>query len=296
MQVVAGNLGQQNAQPERHKRMFTKVPLGWNKHNDDQGKRYYSNNSTQESSWVPPEGSTGGSASPRDESLSAYSNPMKRTEAKKTAAPKKEHHARKSTKLPPDWNEHYDDEGQRYYTNEKTNESSWSPPENATGGNAATKRRPSSSGGVNASNFSVMVSLAIFSMLTLGVEGVALDIAPTGGSVGGLACWAWVVPWLVLVLGGMEGVQGVPIPDHVYDKYAWPRPRGIGIRQAVDTYTSSATIAKYGLIEAWDTSLVTDMSMALYEKTGFNADISAWDVGKVTKMANSTYTLFHPFL
>jgi hypothetical protein len=123
------------------------VPLGWNKHNDDQGKRYYSNNSTQESSWVAPEGSTGGSASPRDESLSVYSNPMKRTEAKKAAATtaataataattalKKEHHAHKSTKLPPDWNEHYDEHGRRYYTNNKTQESSWVAPEGSTGG------------------------------------------------------------------------------------------------------------------------------------------------------------------
>jgi hypothetical protein len=33
-----------------------------------------------------------------------------------------------------------------------------------------------------------------------------------GKSFGGLACWAWVVPWFLLVLGGMEGVKGVAIP------------------------------------------------------------------------------------
>ena len=38
-----------------------------------------------------------------------------------------------------------------------------------------------------------------------------------GKSFGGLACWAWVVPWVLLMLGGMEGVKGVAIPDCTYD-------------------------------------------------------------------------------
>jgi len=68
--------------PQHHTRDSTKLPPDWNKHNDEGGRRYYSNNSTQESSWVAPEGATGGSASARDESVSSYSNPMKRTKAK----------------------------------------------------------------------------------------------------------------------------------------------------------------------------------------------------------------------
>ena len=113
------------------------MPPNWDKYDDEEGRRYYSNNSTQESSWVAPEGSTGGSASASGKSVPTYSNPMKTTKAKETGATvalKKKHHARNSTKLPPDWNKYNDDEGQRYYTNDKTQESSWDAPEGSTGG------------------------------------------------------------------------------------------------------------------------------------------------------------------
>merc|ERR1712086_1158436 len=105
--LISSSSSSASSSPHHHTRDFTKLPPDWNKFNDEQGRRYYSNNSTQESAWVPPEGSIGGSASARGESVSAYSNPMKTTKAKETAAtaaaPKKQHHARNSTKLPPDW-------------------------------------------------------------------------------------------------------------------------------------------------------------------------------------------------
>jgi hypothetical protein len=116
-----------------------------------------------------------------------------------------------------------------------------------------------------------------------------------GRSVGGLALWAWVawvVPWCWLVWGGVEGVDGEPIPDCT--PTAWNDR--CGIRQAVDTYTTPTTIAKYGLIQDWNTSLVTDMSNVFYSSSSssplrsFNANISAWDVGQVTTMYSSTYT------
>ena len=43
-------------------------------------------------------------------------------------------------------------------------------------------------------------------------------------------------------------------------------------------------IAKYGLIENWDVSQVTNMVMAFSDKEHFNADISKWDVRKVLDM------------
>ena len=103
--------------------------------------------------------------------------------------------------------------------------------------------------------------------------------------------WAWVVPWLLVMSSGAVGVQGVPIPDCTYSSYT---DRSCGLRQAVDTYISSGSTGSYGPIEDWNTSLVTDMSWLFYQKTDFNANISAWQVGKVTNMERSTYTLFLP--
>ena len=103
-----------------------------------------------------------------------------------------------------------------------------------------------------------------------------------GKSFGGLALWAWVVPWMLLVLGGMEGVKGVAIPVKA------------ALSSAVNTYTTQATIDKYGPIEDWNTSLVSDMSFVFAYKSSFNANISAWQVGKVTTMLGSTYTLSPP--
>jgi len=50
-------------QPEEsHRRNSTQLPENWNKNLDDEGRTYYANASTQESSWTPPPGSSGGSA------------------------------------------------------------------------------------------------------------------------------------------------------------------------------------------------------------------------------------------
>ena len=98
----------------------------------------------------------------------------------------------------------------------------------------------------------------------------------------------------------------VPIPDCSYAWQDMPIPdgypnhnRNCGIQQAVDTHTTQATIAKYGVIEDWDVSLVTDMrevfdppnnrnfSLIVNHRI-FNADISKWNVGNVTTMERST--------
>ena len=48
-------------QKPKHRRGSTTVPKGWDKHNDDEGRRYYTNRMSEASSWEAPEGSTGGS-------------------------------------------------------------------------------------------------------------------------------------------------------------------------------------------------------------------------------------------
>ena len=103
-----------------------------------------------------------------------------------------------------------------------------------------------------------------------------------GRFFGGLSWWVWVVPWVLLVLGGgMEGVKGEPIPDCTYAARGdgcqqsgigggppCYNVRTCGIREAVDAYISGGPTAKYGLIQDWDTSLVTDMSYAFSPCTG----------------------------
>ena len=52
----------QDGHQQPHTRNSTQLPKGWKKHLTNEGRIYYGNHATQESSWVPPEGSTGGSA------------------------------------------------------------------------------------------------------------------------------------------------------------------------------------------------------------------------------------------
>ena len=58
------------------------------------------------------------------------------------------------------------------------------------------------------------------------------------------------------------------------------------IQDMVDTWLTDqeAAITKYGSIENWDTSRVTDMSNLFKDAETFNADISKWNVSRVTSM------------
>ena len=62
-------------------------------------------------------------------------------------------------------------------------------------------------------------------------------------------------------------------------------PEG-SLRHAVELYCKdqAAAEARYGRIETWDTSHVTDMRCLFFHKRDFDADISRWDVGQVKDM------------
>ena len=105
---------------------------------------------------------------------------------------------------------------------------------------------------------------------------------------------------LILLLTTLTGTPAFdPIDDCTYTDWTH---RSCGIKEAVDEYLDNAkkqaTVDKYGPIEDWNTSLVTDMS-SLFDgdkivgsethvsRQQFNENISKWKTGKVTTMNSS---------
>ena len=68
-------------------------------------------------------------------------------------------------------------------------------------------------------------------------------------------------------------------------------PDKTALTNALKTLTAEATIAKYGMIQDWDVSLVKDMSSVFATeglRKAFNGDLSKWNVSAATNMKNST--------
>ena len=65
------------------------------------------------------------------------------------------------------------------------------------------------------------------------------------------------------------------------------------LQMAIDGYTSDNTkkemMDTFGVINCWDTGMITDMSELFYEKTLFDEDISCWDCSKVRNMSRMFY-------
>ena len=70
----------------------------------------------------------------------------------------------------------------------------------------------------------------------------------------------------------------------------WFNDRTCYPRKAVDELNAdgSGTHPTYGPMKDWDMSLVTDISFLFYEKGTMNADLSSWDVSRVTNIHAST--------
>ena len=67
---------------------------------------------------------------------------------------------------------------------------------------------------------------------------------------------------------------------------------GTGLRKVVSDWIAGGTlkdavVAKYGEIENWSTSEVTNLKYVFYGKSSFNADISKWVVSSVTTLERS---------
>jgi hypothetical protein len=105
-----------------HQRASTQLPDGWDKKNDEEGNRYYVETETGETAWDAPEWdapecSLGGSAESDDgESMLSAG------------------HDRSETVLPSGWEHQMTPEGDKYYQEENTGETSWDPPEGSFGG------------------------------------------------------------------------------------------------------------------------------------------------------------------
>ena len=122
-------------------------------------------------------------------------------------------------------------------------------------------------------------------------------ICSGGGRGGGGFSLLCVLPWvrlLLLVVCGLGRVDG-------FDKL----PDGDGTQKFLSTVTlrqvvydwitaggaQNTVVLKYGAIEEWDVSEVTNMRYVFYGGGDsastfgtFNADLSKWDTGSVTKM------------
>jgi hypothetical protein len=100
---------------QHHSRASTQMPDGWNKHRDEEGNRYYEESGTGLTSWDAPEGAVGGSV---DGGL------LEST------------HERSETVLPSGWGKDVAEDGDKYYFNENTGETTWDAPPGSVGGSS----------------------------------------------------------------------------------------------------------------------------------------------------------------
>ena len=95
---------------------------------------------------------------------------------------------------------------------------------------------------------------------------------------------------LLVVLGWGVGVDGY---DKLPDGDGSTSTTANSLRGKVSAWIagggapSSAVYIKYGPIEEWDVSDVTNLKKVFYNFGSFNADLSKWETGKVISMGSS---------
>ena len=115
---------------------------------------------------------------------------------------------------------------------------------------------------------------------------------------GGLCVHNLLAGLLLVVVCGLEGVEGfAKLPNG--DGASSATGNSGTLRRAVSDWitggeSKSTVVAKYGPIEDWDVSEVTNMQFVFYNFGSFNADLSKWNTGAVTNMYYSKCTLSLP--
>ena len=89
---------------------------------ESSGYPCYVNDATGATQWEKPSGG--------DVEMSQMENPLRQ------GATAKQHHSRNSTQLPDGWDKHHDEEGNKYYADENSGETSWDAPPGSVGGSA----------------------------------------------------------------------------------------------------------------------------------------------------------------
>ncbi len=137
----------------KHSREISSLPTGFVRQRDEDGNKYYIDTTTGESSWEKP--AVGGHEKSKSSSASSLGSPLEminetsereakkeeeeeeKRKTKKKKKKKKKETARMST-LPDGWLRQHDDDGNKYYIDHETGESTWEKPAAAHGRGVST--------------------------------------------------------------------------------------------------------------------------------------------------------------
>jgi len=79
-------------------------------------------------------------------------------------------------------------------------------------------------------------------------------------------------------------IETHPLPDGTGCQSCTPTSLGGVVNDWLNPSKRNSIEAKYGIIENWDTSQVTNMASVFFDKKAFNGDISKWQVHNITTL------------